>query len=256
MLLMLSWSVFSFCFHGTTSSCAFECHCEGTCVQYRSGISGRCQNGCTRIGASNQFPWSGKGCQWGNLAIASTSSSHLGDNSRVPGRAIDGDTSRVMSTLTFSLSMRDFSGLSWRVHLGSNYFVIRYVTLYTVNTYESTVVGVDIFVSDDNVYTSTEENRCGTQSGTTNPTTTITCPQLMKGKYVYVVQNNITITELALAEVEIHGYEYYDCIEHFNGDYWYGPGCLKRCNCHTQCDDVTGACPGECDDGYIQVSNQ
>ena len=255
VLLMISGCVFSTCFHGTTTSCAFQCHCSGACVQHQSEHGGGCQNGCTRHSASNQFLWEGDGCQWGNLALDAISSYQTGHNEREPGLAIDGDTSRLIMASKFSLSMRDPSGLLWYVRLGFNLFVIRHVTLYTVNTYEYTVAGVDIYVSDVNQYT--EENRCGSQSGsqseTTTIITTITCRQLMKGSFVFVVQDNIDVEELSLAEVEVHGYEYYDCHDYFDGDYWYGPGCLRRCNCQSQCDDVTGACL-ECLDGYVQVS--
>ena len=254
MLMMFSWGVYSTCFHGTTTSCAFLCHCSGTCVQHQSEHSGGCQSGCTRHSVSNLFLWEGEGCQWGNLALDALSTYQTGGNQRdLPGRAIDGDTSRVLTGQTFSLSMRDPGALFWQVHLRHNTFVIRHVTLYTVNTYENTVVGVDIYVTNANRYT--EQNRCGTQSGTTIPITTITCPQLMIGSFVFVVQDNIDVSVLALAEVEVHGYEYYACHDYFDGDYWYGPGCLRRCNCHTQCDDVTGACP-DCPDGYAQVSEQ
>ena len=254
VLMMISGCVFSTCFQGTTTSCEFQCHCSGSCVQHQSEQSGECLNGCTQEGAANQFLWEGTACQWGNLALDARTSYQTGQNSRDPGRAIDGDTSRLLATPTFSLSMRNTEGLLWRVHLEIKLFVIRHVTLYTVNTYENTVRGVDIYVSFTNRYR--EEDRCGTQSGTPTVITTITCPQLMKGSYVYVVQDNIDITELALAEVDIHGYEHYACHDYFDGDYWYGPGCLRRCNCHTQCDDVTGACPGDCQDGYVQVSEQ
>ena len=251
VLIMFSRCVFSFCFYGTTTSCAFQCHSSGSCVQQQSEHSGGCQSGCTRHSANNQFLWEGEGCQWGNLALDALSSYQSGDTHWVPGRAIDGDTSRVLTGQSYSLSRRDSGGLIWLVRLGFNTFVIRHVTLYTVNTYENTVRGVDIYVSNVNQYT--DENRCGTQSesqsGTTTFETTITCPQLMKGKWVFVVQDNIDVTELALAEVDIHGYEYYSCQDYFDGDYWYGPGCLKRCNCQSQCDDVTGACL-ECLDGY------
>ena len=252
VLMMISGSVFSICFHGTTTSCAFQCHCIGFCVQHQSEHGGGCQRGCTRGGANNQFVWSREGCQWGNLALDARTSYQTGSNSRGPGCAIDGDTSRSETASTFSLSMRSTEGLSWYAHLEFKLFVIRHVTLYTVNTYENTVVGVDVYVSYTNQYT--KENRCGTQSGSTSFITTITCPQLMIGSFVFVVQDNIDVTELALAEVDIHGYEYYECQELFDGDYWYGPGCLRRCNCHTQCDDVTGACP-DCPDGYAQVSD-
>ena len=252
VLIMISGSVFSICFYGTTTSCAFECHCSGWCVQLQSKQSGGCERGCTRHSASNQFIWEGEGCQWGNMALDPISSYQTGHSERGPGRAIDGDTSRVLTTPTFSLSMRDPGALLWRVQLGYTLFVIRHVTLYTVNTYEHTVVGVDIYVSSANRYR--EEDRCGTQSRTPTTITTITCPQLMKGSFVFVVQDNLHITELALAEVEVHGYEYYACRDYFDGDYWYGPGCLRRCNCYTQCDEVTGACP-ECSDEYVQVSD-
>ena len=252
VLMMISGRVFSTCFQGTTTSCAFQCHCSGWCDQNRSEHSGGCQNGCTKGGANDQFHWEGDGCQWGNLALAARTTYQTGDNTRGPGRATDGDTSRVMPSQTFSLSVRDSGGLLWRVHLEYKAFVIRHVTLYTVNTYENTVRGVDIYVSSANRYR--EEDRCGTQSGTTIPITTITCRQLMKGSYVYVVQRNSDVTELALAEVEVHGYEHYACQDYFDGDYWYGPGCLRRCNCHTQCDDITGACLGDCFDGYVKVS--
>ena len=254
VLMMISGSVFSTCFHGTTTICQFECHCSGACVQNRSEQSGGCERGCTRHSASNLFLWEGDGCQWGNLALAASASYQTGDNERIPALAIDGDTSRLITASKFSLSMRSTEGLFWQVRLGYNSYVIRHVTLYTVNTFEHTVGEVDIYVSEVNGYT--EENRCGTQSGTPTTTTTITCPQLMKGSYVFVVQNNIMIQEVLLAEVEIHGYQYYDCQDYFDGDYWFGPGCLRRCNCHTPCDDVTGACLGDCQDGYVQVSKR
>ena len=260
MFLAFSGSVLSFCFYGTTTHCAFQCHCqpENTCVQFRNETSGGCQNRCSRHSASDQFLWEGEGCQWGNLALDAISAYQSGGNQRVPGRAIDGETSSVLTGQTYSFSARDNGGLLWYVRLGLNSSVIRHVTLYTVNTYENTVRGVGIYVSEVNHYT--EENRCGTQSGSQSESTTfettITCRQLMKGKWVFVVQDNIDVTELALAEVEVHGYEYYACHDHFDGDYWYGPGCLKRCNCQSQCNDVTGACPGDCADGYVQVSEQ
>ena len=259
VLMMFSGCVFSTCFYGTTTICSFECHCSGWCVQLQSEHSGRCQNGCTRHSASDLFLWEGEGCQWGNLALDALLAYQTGSNQQdPPGRAIDGDASRVLTGQTFSLSMRSAEGLLWYARLGDSSFVIRHVTLYTVNTYENTVHGVDIYVSNVNQYT--EENRCGTQSGSQSETTTfettITCSQLMKGRYVFVVQDNSEISEFALAEVEVHGYQYYDCQDYFDGDYWYGPGCLIRCNCHTQCDDVTGACPGDCQDGYVQVSEQ
>ena len=256
MLLMFSGSVFSTCFYGTTASCSFQCHCQpqNTCVQFRNETSGGCQNGCSRGGATDQFLWEGEGCQWGNLALTARISYQTGSNPRVPGRAIDGDTSRSETASTFSLSIRTTDVLLWRVHLQLKLFVIRHVTLYTVNTYGNTVAGVDVYVSSANRYR--EEDRCGTQSGTPTTITTITCPQLMKGSYVFVVQNNHDIMELALAEVEVHGYQYYDCQDYFDGDYWYGPGCLRRCNCQSQCDDVTGACPEDCANGYVQVREQ
>ena len=67
-ITILCTGVRSHCFNGTMGWCAFTCHCQDDAV---CDVNGECPNGL--CDTSGIVPWSGPGCQIGNVVHAGMS---------------------------------------------------------------------------------------------------------------------------------------------------------------------------------------
>ena len=248
LFMSILWSGgYARCFYGGTNNCQITCHCEhdAQCTLKR----GVCPTGCRN---QTEFPCSGEGCQWANVALGmfTQQSGTSGQNAKF---AVDGGTNG-MDPDTISNPTRMIE-LYWRVDL-SFFHVVSYVRIYAVldESGRYSISGVNVFVSGSG--TRLTHELCGSQSGEVMTAVTITCAEFMRGRYVTIEQMNAANNEMMFAEVEVHGYRFWRCNRKHGGDYRWGPACLNRCEqCAEQCNRITGAC-ARCITGWEQVCSK
>ena len=63
---------------------------------------------------------------------------------------------------------------------------------------------------------------------------------------------NNSSNNIRLSEVVMEGYKYIEC-DAFEGEYFYGSGCLTHCHCSVQCDYINGTCSGGCNNNAFNI---
>ena len=237
LLIISSLTVSSgICFHG---NCGFTCHCadERLC---RDDVTCDCDEG------SAEVPWSGSGCQIGNVAfgkeaeITNPRTSFNGTN--VAENCNDG--SLVLEKFKDTCcGFKNETGSSWILKLGRT-FVIKNVLVYGSTDRFYSIKKLGIYRKSQG-----RNDVCGITETTNEHPKNISC----SNKLATEIQLNKTVMQLLdMCEVVVIGYEYKEC-EALDGEYYYGPGCLSKCNCPEQCDFITGEC-STCKTGYHQYN--
>ena len=233
---------YSSCFYGGTESCQFQCHCSNgeACISDGKN-SGKCPDYC---GNSEHFPWSGLGCQIGNVALHKYAR-QTGNAVRVAEYAVDGSTSGLLINENECSNPReDNQGLWWEVDLYDEY-VISAVHIYA-SSFIPIISGIVVHILKQD----RTQLYCGTTGSSENDEVTfVHCSTDIKGKYVRISYNPKILSHMYFCEVSVQGYKHVEC-EIYKKEYRYGPACLLFCHCQTQCDYITGKCPGMCMDGY------
>ena len=224
------------CFAGHTEYCVFQCHCS---EDYTCDLrTGRCLSGCDS-NTAGLIPWSGAGCQIGNVAQsegASATKSGTGGNASL---VIDGSIARGGNNCDNIVQISDGTKAYWRLNLTETYVVLGIVT-YIDQSYWRNFPNVSVYVSDTLCGTYTNIN--GTASD--NIGHELQCGTGMVGNSIKFEQG--TDKPFRLCEVIVKGYKYVEC-ESYNNTYFYGPACIHKCICKEQCDFITGVC-SECED--------
>ena len=229
------------CFHGT---CGFTCHCANNSL-CRDDVTCICDEGSAGV------PWSGGGCQIGNVAFGKDA------NIRNPIKKFDGtnvasncnDGNRIVEASNNTCcGFKKSSGSGWSVELGS-IFAVESVLVYgskkKKNKYH--------VLQNLGIYTKLRSNNsnyeeCGMITGT-DKLQTIYCSNKLATE---IKLNKTDSKPHRMCEVVVIGYEYKEC-KILHGEYYYGPGCLFGCNCAEQCDFITGEC-STCKTGYHQYN--
>ena len=235
-------------FPGTTDNVdAFPCHCRtgSQCIQDRGMSSGDCE--CDD--QFNPMPWSGPGCQIGNVARAKVATQSGSQSAYPAAKAVDGGINRDRDggecSLAFPMTPPQDHAY-WSVDLGLNY-VIRKITIITEmnNMEESHELQVMFARSPD---FNTEQTICSMEdSDASDEKISVRCGREI-GRYVHISKREAGLP-LNLCEVIVDGYFWHECMA-YNNEFYYGPGCLVKCHCNQQCNSVDGHCPGNCTAGY------
>ena len=220
----------STCFNGTTSGCQFQCHCvdDSGCVSERSLLSGNCPSGCTDIDAEPGVTigdrWSGPGCQIGNIA----------NSTGVSYRICNLENQGLLSLVDKSI---DGNGcLKWYI---SNILEIKFDSLFVIYNISINVkIESKNYVENIDVNTDNPKYMCSLLTSNSTSNFASSTPILSEDFELLPYRR-----ECFLCEIIIIGYQYVEC-ELYNGDFYYGPGCLLKCeNCDVQCDMINGDCP-------------
>ena len=243
IVLLLTGSVAPYTFTGGTGNGSFSCHCSPY-VQCDDETGACPSNRC----AAGAFSWVSTGCQIGNVAqgVLGGVADQTGSSDHVAGRCIDSAKYDDITQRSCCNPRRTDGELSWTVDLGGPFAIYQATIWLAAGIYRDTIRGVELYVSSSRTPTNSE--LCGV-SGGFYITTMVTCGGTVVGRYVTIRQPDVNIEEMMFCEVHVAGYQYYPC-SFYDGDYRYGPGCIGRCHCQHQCDVITGACNGECDNGY------
>ena len=220
------------CFRGTTSGCQFQCHCadDKECISESSQNDGGCSSGCKSIDAVPGLTigdmWSGPGCQVGNIANYSQIDCYgcyykdgIDDISFLVDSSVD-DKGCLNLKESRHLNIRfDFQTVIYNIS-----FIYRESLPHRISIYTSPN-DIDLERSDSNDDTLIYE----------------------ASRHFPVDRLDIDIRRgldgFTLCELIVIGYQYMEC-EPVNDNFFFGPGCLLKCNqnCAVQCDVISGHC--------------
>ena len=241
------------CHHYTVSECVFPCHCayyrNNPDVHNQCYTSGTCNQGC------NPY-YRGTYCQEGNVALNTETDI---PKTVIQSMTADGNNLYAIDTspATCTTSTIDSNSRTFlQVNLTHEH-VVNKVQVYSERLHRATLQGVRVLVTSTTEYWKEEEDGfCWDFPLDTTVGTTIekTCTAPKKGKYVTI--ESTYGEELVLCEMKIDGYFYYDCEKHLVTGYHYGPACMNKCYCETQCDFITGSCSGSCMSGYHTTTSE
>ncbi|KAK2191678.1 hypothetical protein NP493_48g07064 [Ridgeia piscesae] len=263
-------------------SCIFPCRCTQGC----DIATGNCLNSgkCIRDHPDN-FQWSGKACQTGNVAYNKKASqsgekTNIYSRSYPASRAVDGNTDSYLKHDHCAHPMLNDTTTTawWKVDLNGTY------RLYSVVIYNrnSNIERLDGFTLS--VGSSSQSDRlvqCGTHTGRVASSASVTTSCEAVGRYLEFRRTRTTFQshKTGLCEVVIIGHRYITC-QHCPSSSRCGdvtgcdacepgkqqPDCKKRCddktygvNCETPCghckdsspcDVVNGRCSNGCEDWY------
>ena len=240
IVLLLTGSVAPYTFTGGTENGSFACHCSPD-VQC-DDETGACPGDV--CGVSGSFPWSGLGCQLGNVGLLGSTAQQTGDSIHVAERCIDGDRNNDTTQGSCCKPTRTGDELSLTIDLGGTFAIEEFTIFYGSNR---------IIYSSQNLWTSVTWNPanfqlCGGSLIIDSLSIILRCANTMVARYVYISSLDVDLVDLTFCEVQAQGYQYHMC-GFYNGDYRYGPGCLYNCRCEHQCDVITGVCNGDCTSG-------
>ena len=222
------------CVHGTTPACIFPCHCNHSCASSSASAVDPCSSGCDE---SPLVPWSGAGCQRGNIALGKQAwhGPESTRNADVAGNCVDDNIDEFDASSSTCCGLYRTSNYTWEVSLGGDYVVemVNFVRLSSVS------------ISFLNI--SVDNHLCKALSSWTSDHGAIQCDTPVVGRNVHVSGRNRE-TRFA-CEIQVIGYQYYEC-KIYDDKYYYGPACLEECtNCAMQCDRIHGICD-ECLPGF------
>ncbi|KAI0221423.1 hypothetical protein LSAT2_027240 [Lamellibrachia satsuma] len=276
MLLNIS----AVCRFGSADDCIFPCHCRNsdTCNK----TTGHCEHGCQKYidSWSGKAPFSGIGCQIGNLARGKFAS-QVGDFKTSTGakNAVNGDVTQDEAHCAHPLAALRSESAWWQVDLGDVYVINSVIIVNGYQTGGSNYLQ-NIYINIGNSSNVADHTWCGEQVKTVPARTNITIPCEGWGRHVSIRKYGDKRKDaLLFCEVFVIGYMYWDCTSACEGSCspvigcdkcqvgkkmpdckqdcdagTYGINCAESCgHCaagSASCDRVTGACSGGCQQWY------